>query len=177
MWFSKPKTKTYTVISPKQAGYTTDLTMTLPFGFDAPIEQINLWMHRAALMEKCGDLEIKDQKSIIDKQAIEIQSLQEAVKRYATEATELRDELDAKTKKYERSYAGLGDLYICSTDQNADLRAKLEEAEDAFCGLYEDYEELVQLLQEVLEDPEEEEPKKQKKGKANGNKDQKGKPR
>ena len=156
MWFSKPKTKTYTVTSPKWMGYTTDLTMKLPLGFEAPIEQLNVWLRAYDYLRTCSSQDASRQQKVIDKQATEILSLQEAVKTYATEATELRDELDDRTKKYESSYAALGDLYISSTDRNFVLRkdlegaleangelcAELEETEDAYCELYEAYEKL-----------------------------------
>lgn len=161
MWFNKPKTKTYTVNAPKFMGYTTDLTMTLPLGLDAPFGQISYWLDHYERKLEAAYTQSDVQVNCINKQAAEITHLQEAVKRYATEATEIRDELDAKTKKYESSYAALGDLYISSTDRNFVLRkdlegaleangelcAELEETEDAYCELYEAYEELVEAAE------------------------------
>ena len=168
MWFSKPKTKTYKVTSPKKMGYTTDLTMNLPPGFEAPIEQINVWLRVYDLCERCGDKAITNQQKVIDKQANEILSLQEAVKTYATEATIIRDEKDAMAKRYEGDMAALGNLYRLSVDHNSALCEELEETEDAYCELYEAYEKLFEAS----------EAKPAKKGaKKNGDKDQKGKPR
>jgi len=168
MWFSKPKTKTYTVTSPKCLGYTTDLVMNLPLGFDAPIAQLNQWLRYYDLIDRTCARQLTDQQKVIDKQATEILSLQEAVKRYATEATIIRDEKDAMAKRFEGDMVALGNLYSLSVDHNSALCEELEETEDAYCELYEAYEKLFEAS----------EAKPAKKGaKKNGDKDQKGKPR
>ena len=147
MFFSKPKTKTYTVNAPKFMGYTTDLTMNLPLGFDAPIAQINQWQLRNQHIEESDVRALAVQRDIIRKQDTEILGLQEAVKRYATEATEIRDELDAKVKRCEGDVVALSELYRMSVDYNCKLCEELEETEDAYCELYEAYEKLFEAAE------------------------------
>ena len=166
MWFKKQKMKTYTVVSPKCLGYTTDLTMNLPEGFEAPISQINMWLRYYNLIDGVCAKQLTDQQKVIDKQATEIQGLQTQLKRYATEATEIRDTYDKACKEN-----------ACLHGKAAELSAELEEAEDAYCDLHEEYEELLEVLHEFLtEEPEKPETKKQKKVKPN-DQDQKRKSR
>lgn len=120
MWFKKQKMKMYTITPPTALGYTTDLTLKLVEGFEAPVGQINAWIRFGNIIHRAGEVAGEQ----IRKQAAEIEGLtRELTERREWEA-KIKEEYDALEKQRARDL----ELKLHFMGKISLLEGKLEEA-------------------------------------------------
>ena len=124
MWFKKQKMKMYTITPPTALGYTTDLTLKLVEGFEAPVAQINAWIRFGNIINGANEVANRVAGEQIRKQAAEIEGLtRELTERREWEA-KIKEEYDALEKQRARDL----ELKLHFMGKISLLEGKLEEA-------------------------------------------------
>ena len=120
MWFKKQKMKMYTITPPTALGYTTDLTLKLVEGFEAPVAQINAWIRFGNIIHRAGEVAGEQ----IRKQAAEIEGLTREVAERREWEAKIKEEYDALEKQRARDL----ELKLHFMGKISLLEGKLEEA-------------------------------------------------